>query len=471
MQPPMHDVPGSGANQTSLRDDLRRANQEALRLRSLGDLRGALAVLDTASEQSPPVAEIFSNRGFIAAELGDRDRARTSYARAVELDPYLLAARLGYGAELYAVGDLEGARSQYRLALGLDEENLVAHLAMYELELQLGNRAKALAHQRRALAVRQLFSAIAPNERRRILALCAPGDWFANTPVEYLVDRETTTLHKLFLTTPDKLAALQLPEYDALLNAIGESSENVEMLLLAELVAKMLGRPIINDPLRVLETNRVRCARIASHIAGCNAPETIERSREALQGEDIGRPTIVRPIDSHAGKGARLVGSPAELQSYLNETEGERFFLTPWVDYASPDGYFRKYRLVAVDGEILPYHLAISSNWMVHYYSSEMKAEQWMRDEERRFLEDWRAVFPATAISALERLTESLALEYVGFDCSVDRDGNLLFFEADPAIIVHLTDNRELFGYKYEHVPKIFRAFERLIDRQHARPA
>ncbi len=467
----MHDVPGSGATRTFSLDDLRRANQEALRLRAGGDLRGALALLDTASEQSPPLAEIFSNRGFIAAELGDRERARESYARAVELDPHLLAARLGYGAELYAAGDLEGARSQYRLALGIDEENLVAHLAMYELEQQLGNRSKALAHQKRALAAQQLFSSIAPKERRRILALCAPGDWFANTPLEYLVDRETTTLHKLFLTSPEKLSALSLPEYDALFNAIGESSENVEMLLLAELVAKMLGRPILNDPLRVLETNRVRCARIAARIADCNAPETLERSREALQSEEIERPTIVRPVDSHAGKGARRIETSAELQSYLGETPGERFFLTPWVDYASPDGFFRKYRLVAVDREIFPYHLAISSNWMVHYYSSEMKAEQWMRDEERAFLEDWRAVFPAAAATALERLVDSLGLDYVGFDCSIDREGRLLMFEADPAIIVHLTDDRELFAYKYQHVPKIFRAFERLIDRQHARPA
>ena len=439
-------------------------------MRALGDLHGALALLDAASEQTPPLAEIFSNRGFIAAELGDRERARESYARAVYLNPQLLAARLGYGAELFASGDLEGARSQYRLALGIDEENLVAHLAMYELELQLGNREKALAHQKRALAVSQLFSSIAPKERRRILALCAPGDWFANTPLEYLVDRETTTLHKLFLTTPERLAALRLPEYDALFNAIGESSENVEMLLLAELVAKMLGRPIVNAPLRVLETNRVRCARLAAKIPGCNAPQTVEHSRTALQNYEIDRPTILRPVDSHAGKSARRITTSAELKHYLGETEGERFFLTPWVDYSSPDGYFRKYRLVAVDGEIFPYHLAISSNWMVHYYSSEMKAEQWMRDEERRFLEDWRAAFPQTAASALERLTESLGLEYVGFDCSIDHDGNLLFFEADPAIIVHLTDDRELFPYKYEHVPKIFRAFERLIDRQHARP-
>lgn len=467
----MHDVPGSGATRTFSQDELRRANQEALRLRARGDLRGALALLDTASEQSPPVAEIFSNRGFIAAELGERERARESYARAVELDPRLLAARLGYGAELYAAGDLEGARSQYRLALGIDEENLVAHLAMYELEQQLGNRAKALAHQKRALAAQQLFSSIAPKERRRILALCAPGDWFANTPLEYLVDRETTTLHKLFLTAPEKLAALALPEYDALFNAIGESSENVEMLLLAELVAKMLDRPILNNPLRVLETNRVRCARLAARIADCNAPETLERSREALQSEQIDRPTIVRPVDSHAGKGARRIETTAELRGYLGETPGERFFLTPWVDYASPDGFFRKYRLVAVDGEIFPYHLAISSNWMVHYYSSEMKAEQWMRDEERAFLEDWRGVFPAAAATALERLVESLGLDYVGFDCSIDREGRLLLFEADPAIIVHLTDDRELFAYKYQHVPKIFRAFERLIDRQHARPA
>ncbi|HUY11141.1 MAG TPA: hypothetical protein VMV73_02670 [Candidatus Dormibacteraeota bacterium] len=470
MQPPLDDVPSAEAERTSFASDPRRANQEALRLRAGGDARGAVALLDLAIERSPSTAELYVNRGVIAAELGDRTRARESYERALDLDASQLAARLGLAAEMYAAGNLEDARSQYRLALGLEQENIVAHLAMYELELQIGDRSKALAHQRRALARQQLFSSIAPYQERSLLVLCTPGDWFANTPVEFLIDRERTTIHKLYLTSPEHLAALELPQFEVVFNAIGESTENTEKLLLAQIVGRLLGRPLLNDPLRVLETNRVRCAQLAAKVHGCNAPQTIAYTRAHLQSLPVTEPAIVRPRDSHAGKGARRITSSGELQLYLQENDYEHFYLTPWVNYSNADGFFRKYRFVAVDGNLYPYHLAISSNWMVHYYSSEMRAEAWMRDEEERFLDDWRAIFPPDAARALELLVESLALEYVGFDCSIDQDGKLMFFEADPAIIVHLTDDPTLFPYKHRCVPAIFRAFERMIDRR-ARPS
>jgi hypothetical protein len=51
-------------------------------------------------------------------------------------------------------------------------------------------------------------------------------------------------------------------------------------------------------------------------------------------------------------------------------------------------------------------------------------------------------------------------------DCSLDRDGNVLVFEIDAAMLVHLWDPIEVYPYKHEFVPRIFRAVERLVERR-----
>jgi len=62
------------------------------------------------------------------------------------------------------------------------------------------------------------------------------------------------------------------------------------------------------------------------------------------------------------------------------------------------DGWYRKYRVIFVDGVPYPYHLAISRSWIVHYRTSAMSEATWMRDEERRFLDDPHSVFPSMAM-------------------------------------------------------------------------
>ncbi len=58
-----------------------------------------------------------------------------------------------------------------------------------------------------------------------------------------------------------------------------------------------------------------------------------------------------------------------------------------------------------------------------------------------------------------------MGLEYFGIDCSIDREGRLVIFEADPAMLVHASDDPEMFGYKRSYAQRIFTAFEELLDR------
>ena len=65
-------------------------------------------------------------------------------------------------------------------------------------------------------------------------------------------------------------------------------------------------------------------------------------------------------------------------------------------------------------------------------------------------------------------MAERIGLEYFGIDCSIDRDGRVLVFEADPAMLVHSSDPPELYPYKREFIPRIYRAIEAMIDRRKA---
>jgi hypothetical protein len=177
-------------------------------------------------------------------------------------------------------------------------------------------------------------------------------------------------------------------------------------------------------------------------------------------------PLVIRPVDSQAGRDLACVANDDELAAYRERTDVPAFYVMPFIDCALADGYYRKYRVIVVDGVPYPYHLAISRHWMIHYYNTPMREQAWMREEEERFLSGFEPVFGAKLQKALEEIASILGLEYLGVDCSIDRNGRLVIFEADPAMIVHAGDDPELFGYKYPYARRIFKAFEQLVDER-----
>jgi glutathione synthase/RimK-type ligase-like ATP-grasp enzyme len=166
---------------------------------------------------------------------------------------------------------------------------------------------------------------------------------------------------------------------------------------------------------------------------------------------------LIRPIDSHAGKDLAKIDSLEELRAYLAATsQVDEFYLSAFIDYRNADGYFRKYRIVFVDGVAYPVHMAVSPRWMIHYYNAPMAQNAWMRDEEHVFMRD---------------IAQAIPLDYFGIDCSIASDGRVLLFEASTANIVHLRDPVDLYPYKAQYVPRIIRALERLFDQRLQRAA
>jgi hypothetical protein len=142
----------------------------------------------------------------------------------------------------------------------------------------------------------------------------------------------------------------------------------------------------------------------------------------------------------------------------------DEYYLSDFWDYRSGDGCYRKYRLIFVDREVYPYHLAIAGDWLVHYWRADMS--EGMKTEEELFLADFNNAFHGQAAEAVAEVARRIDLDYAGMDCSILPDGRVLVFEANPTMLVHLRDSRQGYAYKHAHVPRIIDAMTSLITRR-----
>ena len=443
----------------------REINARGIALRSAGRVDEALAVFREAVARYPGEASIANNLAFTLDEAGAHDEALRAYRDALRIDPRLWAAEFGVANILMRKQAFAESAEAFERVVALAPDFVPARWSLYELLQITGDTSRALLHQQVALRHQQLFSRIAPAQARRVLALMGPGDWQANVPVDLLFAPENTTLHKLYLLNEPQVQSVRLPAHDVVFNCIGESDAARETLQLARALVARTDRPVLNPPDAVANTNRVT---LAQKLEGMDLrmPRTLRVTRADVLAANLPLPlpALLRPVGSHAGRDLELIPDAQTLQAYAARIEDEEFYQTEFVDYRKADGFFRKYRIIVIDGVPYPFHLAISPHWLVHYYNSPMAENQWMRAEEAQFLENFDSVFSTQQRQTLRDIAAALELEYFGVDCSLDGAGRLVMFEADPAIIVHLADSIELYPYKHRAVPRIFAAVEALVD-------
>lgn len=446
-----------------------RWNQLGLQKRERGDILGALAAFEAALGAEPARAELHLNRAICLADLGRAREAENAFRLATSLEPGLSAAHAGLG-KLCLVGmRIDAAVAAFEAAVAADPGAIAAHLGLYEALQVRGDNARALQHQRIALAQQRLFFEKRPQPGApTILMVAVPGDWQANVPLEYLYTLMPVGVHKLFVEagTPQPVA---LPRADVVFNAVAQSDAADSTLAALEDWLPSLGLPIINDPARVRRLSRDGVAREYAALRGALVPAIRRVARDRL-ADDPGiagvspeRALMLRPVDSQAGNGLTRLESSAALAGYLAQTRGDEFFVIPFVDYRSSDGYYRKYRIIFVDGKPYAHHLAISDTWMVHYYNARNGEWDWTLKEEECFLADVESVFDGPRAEVLAELAARVGLDYFGIDCGIMPDGRVVLFEIDVAMIVHLGDPVERYPYKHQYVPRIYDALERML--------
>jgi tetratricopeptide (TPR) repeat protein len=372
--------------------------------------------------------------------------------QAVSLDPSNAAVHAARGNLLLRRGKTDAAQRSYALAVRFDPYDAPSRIVLGELAYMAGDERAAQAYFDAAFALRRLYSPAALPGARSALVLCVAGPWHRNVPLDFVVDAERWTLHRWYVPdTAFERGEVALPAYDVVVNAIGESVEAQPALEAAQRFIAAQPKPVINDPRELPGTARDRLAATLAGIAGCGAGTVRRVSRaELLQIADA-FPFVVRPSDAHGGRGLERVDDAAAVAAYAARVSAETYDVGTFVDFRSADGFYRKYRVMFIAGLPFPYHLALDETWMIHYHRAPMGAHEWMRDEERRFLQA-----PADVLAGwettLRAIGTAVGLDYFGIDCTVLPDGSLFVFEADAAMLVHGFDPDPDKRAAFEHI-------------------
>ncbi len=342
-----------------------------------------------------------------------------------------------------------------------------------------GDRDSGLSLQAEALRLKRVYHRPAPAaavKGLRLLAFMVPGDFMANTPLDFLLAESGVTLDQLYIA-PGLPAPERVPEHDVAIVAIGQSDESRAALAKVAEVVRTWQRPVLNAPAGIDRLAREEAWRQFGSLPGVVMMPTARLDRALLermaQGSlavdaalpDGAYPLIIRPIGSHAGRGLDRIDGQAPLASYLAQHAQGEFYLSRFVDYRSADGHFRKYRITLIDGKPYACHMAISDHWMIHYLNAGMHESTAKRAEEARFMAGFDTGFARRHQQALAGLAERAGLEYFAIDCGELPDGRLLVFEADVAMIVHAMDPADLFPYKLDQMRKVFAAFTAMLGR------
>jgi len=450
---------------------------------------------------APHLTACWCNLGSVQMQIGNAEGAIALYLQALKTNASHWPSRINLAQALIANGKMEEAKALLTdLARERPQDGAVWHYlgkACYELkeiEAALGHFGKAAALNPRDAdslywigAIQQQFgdpavaraayaaaAQIQPVIRRRaikspadfrVLALYAP--FAGNTPAEYLFKDACYDADTLALLDHSKPDISALGSFDLVVNLISDPDQAGSVLPLAGDLVARLGKPVVNDPRRIVRTTRDEVAGLLPDISGCRIPKILRLGATSGVANAVREaelrfsfPLLVRPAGTHGGDDFEKIADAAALDDYLKPRAGDHY-LIEYVDYGSNDGHFRKYRFIFVGEAILPYHLAIGNDWKVHHDSTDMADHEWMQREEAAFLADPAAVFSASHQQTLRAIRDRIGLDFFGIDCGLDRDGALVVFEVNASMLVH--EHNQAFPYKDPHVRAIKQAFDAML--------
>jgi tetratricopeptide (TPR) repeat protein len=469
------------------------------------DLEGAAANYKAALRLAPHLTPCWCNLGNIHLRTGRAQDAVALYVQALTLNPAhwpsrtnlvhaLLATRQYLVAKILLMdlveerpqdvqirnqlgklhldlNEFESALECFQCAVALNPQDAESVYWIGGIRQRMGETEAAEAAYAEAAKLQPLIRRPAARQPAdfRVLALFAP--FAGNTPTEYLFkdpDYDTDTLALLASSQYDAQSLQQ--DVQVVVNLISDADQADALLPLAADLVDRIGKPIINDPRKIQLTTRDAVAGLLQGIPNCRVPKVWRQKTGAVFSMATVRaalpaacPILVRPAGTHGGDDFAKIEGAAALAALLAQPTDTDRYLIEYIDYRSPDGYFRKYRFIFVDDQILPYHLAIGNDWKVHHDSTDMADHRWMQQEEEAFLCDPAAVFNAGHYQVLRAIKQCIDLEYFGIDCGLDRAGNLVVFEANASMLVH-DDNAE-FPYKTPFVHRIKREFDEMLRK------
>lgn len=447
------------------------ALDRAMQLGARGDAQGAerafLAALET-NPSDPAVLLAFGAWLFQERKVG---AAQVVLERLVQVCPESARAQHQLALCLHARQRRDAARSGYVRALELDPGLAEAHLGLAALLEEDGNARAAETHWRAGFDLRPVLEHRAPaRDAPRLLVTSTTGA--GNTPTSPIID---LTRWSVAVVVPDRVpAALALPSHDLAFNAISDADLAAPSLERATAFLMRSPAPVVNAPARLRETGREAMARRlrtvddvrAARVERWRAVDLIRAdARRALAARGWRLPLLLRTLGAHGGEGFLPVATAEALAPSVRRLGRDELLVVE--DLRAPGARIhRKLRWVLVDGRWHPWHLALSRDWKVHYFSSDMAARASYREREAAFLATPEATMGARAMRALEALAPLLPFDFGAVDCDVDADGRLVVFEANATVAVPTPGGDVMWDYRRKAHAAILAAVEGMLRRR-----
>jgi len=270
------------------------------------------------------------------------------------------------------------------------------------------------------------------------------------------------------------MEALRIPAVDVVVNAVSNPDTSREALGMAAKIMGGLKQPVFNRPESILKTGRDEISSLFSNAENIVFPKTVRfqprRLKDILrkiETREISFPFILREAGFHEGRRMQLVRNMTEIRELEKYAmDGRDFYAIEFIDFASSDGLYRKYRVVVVGGISYPRHMIISDSWNVHADDRKkiMIKNPVLIEEEKVFLENFEPFRPRIFNS----FYETLNLDFFGVDFAYDSAGKMIIFEINSAFrVIGAGDEDEfidgMINYRKPFIEKIKNAVQECV--------
>jgi hypothetical protein len=413
-------------------------------------------------QRDPTHFQCLTELARLAYAGGFRSAARTAYEQAVAHHPREPIGHVNLANVLMESAERPAAKRHFLAALELDPTFAPAHQGLALILADEGDAEGAASHRDRGFGgkavLRKPFrgTGTAPSV---LLLVSALG---GNIPTEgWLNDRryDVTAVYADYFDL-----SAELPAHDLVFNAIGDADLCRDVLPAARAICARTDKPVLNRPAKVIPTGRADTAINLGTIPHVRTPAVRKLAANAIRAmEDIAYPILLRRPGYHTGQHFHRVETRIALISALDQLGDGDLLVIDYMDARGADGMARKYRVMFIDGELYPLHLAISHDWKVHYFTAAMADDAAFRAEESRFLNDPAAVIGADGMAALAAIADRLGLDYAGIDFGLAADGTILVFEVNATMVLIPPSADPIWDYRRPAIGRAFAGVDRML--------
>jgi hypothetical protein len=231
-------------------------------------------------------------------------------------------------------------------------------------------------------------------------------------------------------------------KFDLVWNSISDEVQNPKILAIAQKLVAEAKLPTVNPPSLIPKTSRAETAKRLAGIDGVVAPKVLvlrnpSRERVGRQVEEAGFvfPAILRRTGTHNGEVVGIVDDLDGLEPIFGDRKHE-YNLIEFVDVRRDDGLYRKTRFFFVGDQVITRQHIVSDDWSVHGKSSRrvMSSREDLLVESRAMLIDGFEALPDHVRTAVHAIRERMGLEYLGLDCCIRENGEIVVFECNATM-------------------------------------